>query len=104
MKLRLTQAGYESYTGLLGNLHFTNGTSDLDVSVETAAGIANILQCERIDGVADDGDMDITDPSIVVRNTAGDTSVADTPAPVDEDNQPIEPVMPAEGTPEPDPV
>lgn len=86
MKLRLTQPGYENFTGLLGSMTFTNGTSDLEVSVETAAGMANIVRCERIDASVDTGQMDTTDTAVVVHDTAGDVDAATEPAPVDADN------------------
>jgi hypothetical protein len=104
MKIRLTQPGYESFTGLFGSLTFTNGLSDDEVSIETAAGIANLIQCDRVEDDIDVGQFDVTDPSIVVRDTTGDPDVANEPAPANTDNTDVEPVDQPPGTPEADPV
>lgn len=103
MKIRLTQPGYEALTGMLGNLSFTGGLSDLDVSAETVAGIANILQCDTVDGAAATL-ADDTDPAQQVDNTAGDADQATTAAPLQAEQTDIEPVQAAADVTETDPV
>lgn len=83
MKLQLTQAGYQTFTGQLGITTFTNGLSDMELSVEECAGIANIYQCDKIVTGTDVGKDDITDPSVVTSDTTGDFNVDTAPAPID---------------------
>jgi len=46
MKLKLTQPGYENFTGLMGAVDFVNGVSSQYVSEQQAAGILNIIRGE----------------------------------------------------------
>jgi len=49
MKLKLTQPGYENFTGLMGAVDFVNGVSSQYVSEQQAAGILNIIRGERLE-------------------------------------------------------
>lgn len=71
MKLKITQAGYQTFNGMLGDVTFVEGVSVADVSKESAAGITAIYQAEFIEEVpelteAPDADVETTaeaDPS-----------------------------------------
>lgn len=80
-KLKLTQPGYENFTGLLGAITFTNGLSDLEHSPETCAGVAAIMQCDRVIGRTDTGEDDVTDPTIIRHDNTGDFDASSNPAP-----------------------
>lgn len=51
MKIKMIQAGYESFTGVFGNVAFSGGVS-ADVSETTATSIGAMVLCERVDDVA----------------------------------------------------
>ena len=51
MKLKIVQSGFETYTGLLGDVTFTNGVSDRDLN---AAEIANLTTLFAAELVADE--------------------------------------------------
>lgn len=46
MKLRLTQAGFENYTGQMGVTFFEDGLSTNEVSTMDATRMAAVMQCE----------------------------------------------------------
>lgn len=50
MKLRLTQDGFEKYTGQMGVTFFEDGVSTTDVSTMDATRMAAVMQCEWEDG------------------------------------------------------
>ena len=83
MKLKLTQPGFETFTGQLGLTTFTNGQSDNELSVEECAGIAAICRCDEVVGSVDVGADDITDPNIVQQDATGSFNVDTFQAPVD---------------------
>ena len=49
MRIRLTQPGYENFTGPLGAIEFTDGLSDYAVSPQQAGGILGIVQGEQVE-------------------------------------------------------
>jgi hypothetical protein len=84
MKLRVTQPGYENFTGMLGSMHFTNGVSNDDVSAIMAAGMANIVRCEMVENVVaaapkavveQPAEQPIEQPADTTPALAGDTQV-----------------------------
>jgi hypothetical protein len=50
MKLKITQPGWEGFTGDFGGVQFDNAVSVVDVDPRTATRLANIVSVERIDG------------------------------------------------------
>jgi hypothetical protein len=50
MKIRMIQAGWETYTGNFGGVEFADGTSIADVLPREASRLANIVQIEQLDG------------------------------------------------------
>jgi hypothetical protein len=48
MKIRIVQAGYETFNGLLGDVKFENGLSIKDVSGEQAAYVRSIFTTEEV--------------------------------------------------------
>lgn len=50
MKLRLTQPGFETYTGQMGVIFFEDGLSTADVREIDAIRMAAVMLCEREDG------------------------------------------------------
>lgn len=84
MKIRLVQAGYEAYTGQVGLVAFTSGLSDEEVSAQTAAGVAAVVQITIEEGGQNDGIMDVTNPAVDVSDTEGDYDAAEAPAPTAE--------------------
>lgn len=52
MKLKLTQPGYEGFTGTLGAVEFTDGLSNYGVSPQQAGGITITIRGELVDDVA----------------------------------------------------
>ncbi|MDY7537608.1 hypothetical protein RGU72_04985 [Undibacterium sp. 5I1] len=83
MKIKLIQAGYEAFSGPLGDVVFDNGTSVTDVSEQSAGGIASIYQVERIGepGGVDVGVDDVTDATVNVESDSGDFNAATNEAP-----------------------
>lgn len=51
MKIRITESGWETYTGAFCGVMFTDAVSDRDVSPREAAQISNIVKAETLDGV-----------------------------------------------------
>lgn len=49
MRIKLTQAGYENFTGMLGAVEFVDGSSDYGVSPQQASGILNIVEGEMVE-------------------------------------------------------
>lgn len=47
MKIKLTQAGYENFTGLFGNHHFDNGIC-ADLPIEAFSALGATVQCEEV--------------------------------------------------------
>jgi hypothetical protein len=86
-KLKLTQPGYENFTGRIAQMDFADGTSVMAHSPETCGGIANVLQCDRVEVIngtdTDTGIDDTTDPTNKVRDNTGDPDVANQQAPTD---------------------
>lgn len=58
MKIRIVQAGYETFTGLLGDVKFEDGVSVKDVSAEQFAYIRSMFVVEEVaeEVVESDGD------------------------------------------------
>lgn len=48
MKLKITQPGFETYTGLLADVTFTNGVSDRDVTAAEAANLTTLFRTELV--------------------------------------------------------
>lgn len=48
MRIKLTQPGYENFTGIMGAVEFTDGHSDYGVSPQQAGGILGIVQGEMV--------------------------------------------------------
>ena len=51
MKIRIVQQGYQTFTGLLGDVKFENGESTTSVSPQQAAYVAAMFVSETIDEV-----------------------------------------------------
>lgn len=49
MRLKLTEPGYETFTGVFGAIKFTNGLSDYGVSPQQASGIQLVIAAELVD-------------------------------------------------------
>lgn len=49
MRIKLTQPGYENFTGTMGAIKFEDGQSDYGVSPQQASGILNIVQGEMVE-------------------------------------------------------
>jgi hypothetical protein len=81
MKIKLVQPGYENFTGHMGQVNFTNGISDVDLSVEQQATIAAIYQIDEWNGTADVGPLSVTNDQVNVEDTTGDFNAATAPAP-----------------------
>lgn len=48
MKIRITQLGFEAFTGLLGDVHFEGGVSVSDVSEQQAAYVRAMFVTEEV--------------------------------------------------------
>lgn len=79
MKIRLTQPGFETYTGQSGILFFEEGLSTADVSFRDAARVAAVMLCEFEDGTSCSPSQRILDSALVEASSARDTY--DEPAP-----------------------
>jgi len=58
MKIRIVQAGYETFTGLLGDVKFENGLSVKDAAPEQFAYVRSLFVAEEVaeEVVESDGD------------------------------------------------
>jgi len=81
MKIKLTQPGYENFTGQLGNVTFTDGTSDGEVSEQSAAGIAAVYLVDQVVAGVDTGVLNTTNVELNVEDNTGDFNAATNPAP-----------------------
>lgn len=52
MKIRIVQSGYETFTGLLGDVSFQDGVSKKDVSDQQAAYVGAMFTCESFEDEA----------------------------------------------------
>lgn len=50
MKIRIVQTGYETFTGLLGDVKFEDGLSVIDVSNEQFAYVRSMFIVEEVQG------------------------------------------------------
>lgn len=50
MKIKITEAGFESYTGIFGTVDFLNGVSVSDVSQNELMLLSAIMRVESLDG------------------------------------------------------
>jgi hypothetical protein len=66
-----------NFTGTLGNVQFTNGTSTYDLSPESMAGVAAIYACDTASsGGTDSGSLEDTTAAGFVESDVGDTDQA----------------------------
>lgn len=56
MKMRIVQAGFEGFTGLLGDVKFEDGVSVKDVSAEQFAYVRAMFVVEQVEDEAQDQD------------------------------------------------
>lgn len=49
MRLKLTEPGYENFTGMLGAVEFKDGLSVYGVSPQQASGLHNIVRGETVE-------------------------------------------------------
>jgi hypothetical protein len=54
MKLRITQAGYENFTGEMGHIDFFGGVSIHDVNPDFARSLSGIVQTEPVVEITDE--------------------------------------------------
>lgn len=48
MKLKITQAGYENFTGEMGHIDFVDGVSVHDVNGDFAKSLGGVIQVEAV--------------------------------------------------------
>jgi hypothetical protein len=77
MKIRLTQPGYESFTGQMGTVFFENGLSTTDVRPNDAVRMAAQFLCEWEDGSTASVAQSILDHSHATVHTIGVAQNAD---------------------------
>jgi len=71
-KIQLTEPGFTSFTGQMGNVWFTNGVSNYDVSEEQMAGIAATMRVEHITDAGISVNSDITGTAVIVEDLTGE--------------------------------
>lgn len=82
MKLRLTQAGFENYTGQMGVVWFENGLSTTDVKTIDGIRISAAIGAEWEDGsAANVGDMYLNNMDVPAHVGMADGQVQDAVAP-----------------------
>lgn len=88
MQLKLTQSGYENFTGVMGSIDFVDGVSSQDVSAHQAGGILNVIQGELVGNAQS---LEVLQP---VPQPAPEPQpvVEPEPQPVAEPEAPVEPV------------
>lgn len=60
MRVKLTQPGYENFTGTMGAVEFTDGMSNYGVSPQQAGGILTIVQGEMVELTAEPVEPPVT--------------------------------------------
>lgn len=97
MKLKIVQAGFETYTGLFGIVEFKDGISTDHVNHVERAHLCALIACEEFD---DSGKEELAlthDAAPADQAAQGEQSAADTPAtPADQTKQDEQPAAPAE--------
>lgn len=73
MKIKLTQEGFENYTGQMGVHFFENGLSTADVSFRDSARMAAVMNCEYEDGTNCSPSQRLLDSALVEADSTRDT-------------------------------
>lgn len=94
MHIRLTQPGYENFTGLLGAISFTDGLSDYGVSEQQAGGILIVVTGELVDVTAGADNQPVETPEV---EPGAETPVGNPEAEPEPESEPeAEPEAPTE--------
>lgn len=80
MKIKLTQPGWEGYTGQMGVLFFENGTSTADVAPKDAVRMAATMLCEYEDGTSCSPSQRLLDTTNQEATSVRETTDDETPA------------------------
>ena len=73
MKVKLTQEGFENYTGQMGVHFFENGLSTADMTFRDSARMAAVMKCEYEDGTNCSPSQRILDTKLIEADSARDT-------------------------------
>jgi hypothetical protein len=84
MKIRLTQPGFEKYTGQMGVMQFEDGVTTHDVSHMDAMRMGAVMSCEAVDGQVISPSQVILDANqnaavVLEERVADTTEVAEAP-------------------------